>query len=177
MAIDAALATWRQGDLALEEPWFVHVGDRRQALTAAAAELEEAGLQALTSEVAGLVVLTQTCDLVRACVDRPFVEVSPLVEVSAEELQQIRRARRPRYAFIPATAARCLVADLDRVMTVEKSIVARAPDLTRYRPLGRATSRGGLSSRAHSRPEPEGCLAGPASSAAHFAAWSSEQNR
>lgn len=30
--IDAALQDWRQGDLALEESWFVHVGDPRARL-------------------------------------------------------------------------------------------------------------------------------------------------
>ena len=77
--IDAALQDWRQGDLALEESWFVHVGDPGAPLTDAAAEAADGDLQALTSEVRGLIVVTQTCDIVRACVDRPYVEVAPLV--------------------------------------------------------------------------------------------------
>ena len=59
--IDASLREWRQGDLALEESWFVHVGDGAAPLTAAAAEAA-GGAQAMTSEVLGLVVLTQTCE-------------------------------------------------------------------------------------------------------------------
>jgi hypothetical protein len=123
--IDAALAEWRQGDVALEEQWFAHVGDPSEPLTVAASEVDGEEPQTLTSEVAGLVVVTQSCDVVRSCVSRSFVEVSPLVEVSDEDLQQIRRARQPRYAFVPATESDRLVADLDRVMTVEKAIVAR----------------------------------------------------
>ena len=122
--IDAALRPWRQGDIALVERWFVHVGDPARPLTWAAAETTEAGPQALMSEVAGLIVVTQTCDVVRSCVERPFVEVCPLVEVSEEHLHDVRRARCPAYAFVPALADRRLVADLDRVMAVEKSIVA-----------------------------------------------------
>jgi hypothetical protein len=69
-------------------------------------------------------VVTQTCDLVRSCADRAFLEISPLVEVDAERLAEIKRLKRPNYAYIAGVADRFLVADLDRVMTVEKSVVA-----------------------------------------------------
>ena len=121
--IDAALADWRQGDLALEERWFAHVADVQDALTEGSAQAGS-GLQVITSEVEGLVVVTQTCDIVRSCVDRAFVEVAPLVEVSSSVLDEIQKGRRPAYAAVPAVAERRLVADLDRVMTVEKSVVA-----------------------------------------------------
>lgn len=39
-------------------------------------------------------------------------------------LREIERGRRPAYAFLPLLAANRLVADLDRVMTVEKPVVA-----------------------------------------------------
>jgi hypothetical protein len=123
--IDAAMNEWRQGDFALGEQWFVHVGDPAEPLTDAAAQAGEGGLQALTSEVAGLVVVTQTCDVVRSCTSRPYVEVAPLVRVDADYLLAVQRGRRPTHATLPALAASGLVADLDRVMTVEKSIVAR----------------------------------------------------
>lgn len=131
--IDASLREWRQGDLALEESWFVHVGDGAAPLSAAAAEAA-GGAQALTSEVLGLVVVTQTCDIVRSCVTRPYVEVAPLVRVSEDDLHQVKRGRRPAHATLPALENELLVADLDRVMTVEKSIVAswkRTPGFTR----------------------------------------------
>ena len=67
--------------------------------------------------------MKQTCDIVRGCRDRPFVQGSPLVEVDAVTLREIERGRRPRYAFVPAFAAENLVADLDRVMTVEKAVI------------------------------------------------------
>lgn len=124
-AIHAALDGWRQGDVALGENWFVHSGDPGTALTEAAAEIEEAGLQALTSEVDGLVVVSQTCDVVRDCVERPYVEVSPLVRVDGDDLIAIQRGRRPAFASLPALNGRNLVVDLDRVMTVEKAVVAK----------------------------------------------------
>lgn len=121
--IDTALAGWRQGDLALDEHWFTHVADATNALTPESAQAGE-GLQAVTVDVEGLVVVTQSCDVVRSCSERPFVEVSPLVQVSASAISEIARGRRPAYAIVPAVKERSLVADLDRVMTVEKAVVA-----------------------------------------------------
>ncbi len=121
--IDAALAEWRQGDLALEEDWFIHAADGSFPLTADSDEAED-GLHALTTEVDGLVMISQTCDVVRGCLERPYVEVAPLVAISESELRTIARGRRPAFAIIPAVEDRHLVANLDRVMTVEKSIVA-----------------------------------------------------
>lgn len=122
--IDAALSEWRQGDLALDEALFVHVADGAAPLSSAAESIEGDDIQAVTSETAGLVVVTQTCDIVRKCTERPYVEVAPLVKVSAEHLREVQRGRRPAYATLPALNEACLVADLDRVMTVEKAIVA-----------------------------------------------------
>jgi hypothetical protein len=48
--------------------------------------------------------------------------VAPLVEVPADVFEETQRRRRPGYAYVPALAERRLVADLDRVMTVEKSV-------------------------------------------------------
>jgi hypothetical protein len=119
--------------VALDERWFIHAADPSLALTRPAEEATEGGLQALTSQVDGLVVVTQTCDIVRDCVSREFVEICPLLPVDDETLKTIRRGQRPNWAFVPALAARRLVADLDRVMTVEKSVVAgwaRSPGWT-----------------------------------------------
>lgn len=123
LRIDELLREWRQGDLALEESWFVHVGDGAAPLSEAAADAGD-GVQALTSEISGLVVVTQTCDVVRSCVTRPYIEVAPLVRVSEDDLHQVMRGRRPALASLPTLEKDQLVVDLDRVMTVEKSVVA-----------------------------------------------------
>jgi hypothetical protein len=98
----------------LGKQWFVH---RAAPDTTGEAELRE-------TPVAGLVVVTQTCDVVRKSEERPFVEVSPLVALAHDDFDLAARGRRPRYAVVPALADRLLVADLDRTMTIEKSVVA-----------------------------------------------------
>ncbi len=122
--IDDALQSWRQGDCVLGDQGFLFRLDLRAPLTEAAAVAAAVGADAAEARVHGFAVVTQTCDIVRACESRPFVQVCPLVEVDADRLAEIRRGRRPNYAFLPGTEPQGLVADLDRVMTVEKAVVA-----------------------------------------------------
>ena len=83
-----------------------------------------AGPTPILDEVHGVVMLSQTCDLVRGCCERPFVEIAPLMWMSEQDVEAVRRLKRPAFAYVSATAADCLVADLDRTMTVEKALVA-----------------------------------------------------
>ncbi|MEN8260006.1 MAG: hypothetical protein ABFS02_05375 [Pseudomonadota bacterium] len=123
-SVDDALKDWRQGDCVIGEQWFVHRLAIDTPLTKDAADASSQGIGLAEAEVCGFVVLTQTCDIVRLCIERPYVEVAPLVEVDAAELRTIERGRRPRYAFVPGLKDSNLVGDLDRVMTVEKAVVA-----------------------------------------------------
>lgn len=124
-AIDMALREWRQGDCVLEPQWFVFRLSRSFPITEAARVAMNAGVDLAEEETAGFVVVTQTCDIARPCTERPYVELCPLIEVSSSVLEQVKRARRPAMAFIPALEGRRLVADLDRVMTAEKAVVAQ----------------------------------------------------
>ena len=119
--VDLTLDSWRQGDCVLGPYTFVH-GKTPDLTTSGAAD--DAEMDLVETPVRGLVVLTQTCDIVRPYVGRPYLEVSPLVEVTAETLYEIERGRRPAYALLPLLAPQGLVADLDRTMTIEKPIVA-----------------------------------------------------
>ena len=60
----------------------------------------------------------------RNCEGREYAEVSPLVQIEPDWIQDIQKGRRPRYAYLPGLADRNLVVDLDRTMTVEKAVVA-----------------------------------------------------
>ncbi|GAB1541810.1 hypothetical protein NUACC21_44830 [Scytonema sp. NUACC21] len=145
--IDLALKEWRQGDYVLGEHWFVQRCDPQRPLTKASESAAEQGIDIVESEVRGFAVVTQTCDIVRSCSSRPFIEVVPLVEVNEQSLYEIQRGRRPQYAFISGVAEHHLVADLDRVMTVEKAVVAgweRKPGCQsdrEVRTLGQALAR------------------------------------
>ena len=133
--IDEALQVWRQGDVSLDAGLeFVHLADlscpHSPASVQVAGDLAdngeaiEVGATSVLDEVLGLVMLTQTCDVVRGCQNRPFVEVAPLIEVPEFWVEEIRRLKRPAFAYVSTTAGQCLVADLDRTMTVEKALVA-----------------------------------------------------
>ena len=122
--VDRALETWRQGDCVLGEHWFAFRLHRMTPLTEAAEAAASEGADLAEEQVPGLVVLTQTCDIVRSCRDRPFIEVCPLAKVPEDNLREIQRGRRPAYGLLPLLADQCLVADLDRTMTVEKAVVA-----------------------------------------------------
>lgn len=145
--IDEILRAWRQGDCVLGEHWFVHRIDPSVALTAASHDAVDSGVDLVETPVAGLVVVTQTCDVVRSCRDRPYLEVCPLVEADQDLLGSVQASGRPGYAFLPLLAGHGLVADLDRVMTIEKSVAARwqrVPGLTTdddVRRLQRALAR------------------------------------
>lgn len=133
--VDHVLREWRQGDCVLGEHWFAFLFSTTDPLTRAAVDSlahrqPEAGVELVEEEVAGLVVVTQTCDLIRSCATRPFVEVCPLVEVEPGALREVERGRRLNRAPIPGVADLRLVADLDRVMTLEKAVLldwARIP--------------------------------------------------
>lgn len=134
-SIDGKLRDWRQGDVSLASGLeFIHLADLSCPHTAASIEAASNNEELIRSDfvpvadqIEGIVVLTQTCDIVRSCRDRPFIEVAPLVKFDDEIVEQVRRLKRPAFAYVPGIASKGLVADLDRVMTVEKAVVANWP--------------------------------------------------
>lgn len=116
--VDAALQDWQQGDCVLGQEWFVHRADPDCVLADGAVQEELVAM-----DVRGLVVLSQSCDVVRDCATRHYVEVAPLVELEASKVREVKLGKRPRYGFIPALEGDRLVADLDRTMTVEKPVL------------------------------------------------------
>lgn len=160
--INAALEHWRQGDVTLDVGLeFVHLADLSRALSPASQQAAESITEVgevlpvdpvpLLDEVPGLVVLSQSCDIVRNCEQRSFIEVAPLVEVPHDQLQAVARLKRPAFAYVPALAAQGLVADLDRVMTIEKSILARCQRLPGWATDDEARSFAEALARKHAR--------------------------
>ena len=117
-AVDQAMYACRQGDCFLGDHGFVELCLDRTGETA----LEEY----LDTQVSGLILVSQSCDIAKSCAERPMIEVCPLVEIGDPDIHaQIVANKRPKYAAVPALNAQRLVADLDRTMTVEKAVVAR----------------------------------------------------
>lgn len=135
--IDAALLDWRQGDVILGSALhFIHQADLvhpvsdEAAANATAQAVGPAGqenIAILESTFPGFIVVTQTCDVVRGCRERPYVELAPLVEADAAFVAEVKSLRRPSFAYVPTVADRNLVADLDRTMTIEKGLLAGLP--------------------------------------------------
>jgi len=74
--VDAALAAWRQGDCVVEgKHSFVHRLDIDCPVTHAAEVAAAGGADLASQEIVGFVVVSQTCDAVRSCQDRPFIEI------------------------------------------------------------------------------------------------------
>ena len=113
---------WRQGDYFLGTSWFVYRFDPSAPLASQSRDLADPRVDLCEIEVKGFVLLTQSCDVVRDPLKRPFLQVAPLVEVDEIRLQQIKHERRPQYVFVPDLEDSRLVGDLDRVMTVEKPV-------------------------------------------------------
>jgi hypothetical protein len=72
---------------------------------------------------AGLVVISQTCDVVSIPDKLSTVVVCPLVAVKPEHLDMIARGRSPRFGFI-AQAPEGLVADFGRLMSISKALLS-----------------------------------------------------
>jgi hypothetical protein len=135
--INTAMDNWQQGDFfCSDDLFFIHLANLARPLTHEAAEIAEERHSAqepletegVASAALGYAVITQTCDIVRNCTTRSLVALSPLIEVNNGVLKEIQLLRRPGFAFIPGAAGNNLVADLDKIITVEKSF------LSQYRP-------------------------------------------
>jgi len=68
----------------------------------------------------GVVVLSQTCDLIRT--DRAEVQVAPVVRLEGDDVSQARSGRQPRYAPLPMLGLDYF-ADLSIVATIHKQYV------------------------------------------------------
>jgi hypothetical protein len=138
--INRILDDWRQGDVVLGAGFpFLHLADVRLPLTPQALEL--AGIRANDSspymavpiDVVGFVVLSQTCDIILPCQNRPMIQVATLEQVDAKQMPMIKTGQNLRRLFIPALETKYIAANPDFVMTVEKSVLAKLDKNLRIR--------------------------------------------
>jgi len=110
--------------VALGKKWLASIVDFTSPLTEESLSADDAPdeVAVLPVEVDGVVLLTQACDIVRTCTERAYVHVAPVQTVSEDEAAQVERGHHPQYVRIPAVPR--LVADLDRITTIEKAVLA-----------------------------------------------------
>ena len=130
-ATDAAMKLWRQGDV-FEQGETAWIALRDQPLTSTTADLGTTGAGVTWARDAYVVVVSQTCDIVRACWEppedgggRPFVQVCPVVTLDGDNQTRAAKGWTPRYAHLPGLAPNAF-ADLDRCVTLEKTVLAAA---------------------------------------------------
>lgn len=117
-AVNQALAAWSQGDVSLDAGLaFLHLAELRsphssvsmqavEGLRAAGEDVPPGSTAVEDAAIPGVVVLSQTCDIVRDCVERPFVEVCPLAQIPAAEMDAVRGLRKPTSRSCPASPIR-----------------------------------------------------------------------
>lgn len=128
-SVDLATLSWRQGDYTLTPSTFVYKIDPALPLDEPSREAVALDPEAEHPEdpVDGWMVISQTCDIVKKCHNRPYVEVAPLVVLNEGLYPKAVRGVLQRYATVPALAPTRQAADLERIMTVEKSLLAQWP--------------------------------------------------
>lgn len=112
--IVSPLTDWRQGDYTLSVCEFIF-----------ADELCEAGLEARADSVKGLVVVTQTCDIVNSSAKKNNVVMCPLIQVTAEIMQDVIKGRTPVATTIEHAPEQNVIVDLGRMMTLQKSALVK----------------------------------------------------
>ena len=130
LEVDAALKMWRQGDAIIGENLsFLYISDLSKPLSESARAEAKSGfvggenLCSIGSQVPGFVVVSQTCDILKSCLDWPYIQLAALQEAPDDDFaKQVRKGMRPAFACVPALAN--LIANLDLLMTVEKGVLA-----------------------------------------------------
>lgn len=112
--ISSVLTEWRQGDFTTDASVAIRL-----------AYHEEDGPRPKGSrDHKGMVVVSQTCDIIREVEKQGTVIVASLIEVDEATYANVKRRSAPRYIIMPE-AGDNIVADLTTMMTIEKQLVAQ----------------------------------------------------
>ena len=107
---------WRQGDFTLDGGGFIFGNSSEQG--------EPFDVIMQTEGVVGLIVISQTCEIVQSSGGRHYVAVCPLIEVDEKEIVPTEKGMRPYLAFVENTDEN-VFADLRRLMSVHKNLLAK----------------------------------------------------
>jgi hypothetical protein len=106
-------APWEQGDYALGVGGFLFAEPPSDGDTEYTASSDD-------TKVVGLVVISQTCDIVHGS---QFVAVCPLIECDEKDLADLRRGTRPSFAQLQHRPGDHVYVDLSRVMSIDKNLL------------------------------------------------------
>jgi hypothetical protein len=122
--VDKALGGWQQGDCVVGNIDFVYQTLVDAPVTEMASDPPSNKVEVIAAEIPGVVVVSQTCDIQRKTIIRPYIEVAALIRCPANvSIDEVRNGLRPQYAYVPGVAEHGLIADLDQIMTVEKPLL------------------------------------------------------
>ncbi|MDD9744762.1 MULTISPECIES: hypothetical protein [Marinovum] len=110
----AFLSEWRQGDFSLNVGGFLYAEASTDGELYDAREIREG--------VLGLVVISQTCDIVRRTGGRHYVAVCPLIKLEPQEIKEVHKGRKP-YLSVVENVEDGVFADLRRPFSVDKDLL------------------------------------------------------
>lgn len=110
-----AVQQWRQGDYSLTMPGIVLVDDTEDGNF----------VPFLDENLLGLVVVTQTCDIVNVAKGKDYVVVCPLIEVNEQSLNEVMKGRAPSAAVLEHPPVPEAVVDFGRMMSVHKRVLTK----------------------------------------------------
>ena len=110
------LRQWRQGDYSTTITEIILATGLEDGTAVLAVDAEE---------VQGLVVVTQTCDIINEAAGKEYVVVCPLRELKPEVVEEVRKGRSPSAVLLDNPPAPNVVVDLGRMMSLHKSVLVR----------------------------------------------------
>ncbi len=111
---DEPLLEWKQGDFALNVGGFLFANS--------SVDDEFFDAEEETDDIVGLIIVSQTCDIVRRTGGRHFVTVCALTKRPKNEVKEVLSGRRPYFAVVDNTED-TVFADLRKIMSVSKDLL------------------------------------------------------
>lgn len=136
------LMQWRQGDYSCVPAEFVSI----------LASDSDGNLEyEANPNILGVVVISQTCDVVRCVPGKEYVVVAPIVELPEDKIPFVRSGATPAYAALEHPPTNTAVIDLNRMLSVHKKALAGWPRSTGFSDNAKLARFAGALERKHGR--------------------------
>jgi hypothetical protein len=121
----AQMKSIRQGEI-INLPWVTYMTGLHE-IPLFPVWIIRASAKISRSKVIQVVVLTQTCDIVRSSDTRPYLQVARLIRVQdPKRAQQYAEGETPQYVAVPMAGTDAFV-DLDQISTLRKDLIVDLP--------------------------------------------------